>query len=66
MNRPRCFGRIIDGELYNCGRSVGSRDPSTDGCLHALFICTDCSEEVMRFVDRAQDAKAVRQEWEVD
>ncbi len=64
-----CSGRVYDGEFYACGRTVLYRDPHKrreDGCPGGLFVCADCVEPFGEFLDKAHDAKAVREEWGVD
>ena len=66
-----CYDRFIDGEFYECGRVVESRDPTgPEACPSyggaGLFMCRDCEDVVKDFFKRAYDARARRKEWETD
>jgi hypothetical protein len=66
-----CYDRFIDGEFYECGRVVLTRDPTgPQACpsygADGLFMCPDCEEVVTDFFKRAYDARARRLEWETD
>jgi hypothetical protein len=63
--------RVHDGELYECGRVVLNRDPTTkEACPSyggaGLFICADCTDDVCGFFDKAYNARARRMEHRAD
>jgi hypothetical protein len=53
-----CGGTIHNGEFYQCGRVVLTRDPNRkeEACLGGLTTCWDCADDFAEFIKRAYDA----------
>ena len=64
-----CAPRLYDGVLYRCGRLVLERDPRRkreDRCPGGLFVCPECIEPFVEYLDAAYNARARDKEWETD
>jgi hypothetical protein len=65
---PRIERCPVTGELdtYYCGRLLLERDPTNpdEACPGGTYLCVHCFEDAGEFLQKAYDARAVRQEWE--
>jgi hypothetical protein len=69
MSDPLCPPRLIDGELYACGRTLAHKDPRANReyrCMGRTFICVECHRVAMEFIREARDGRARDKEWTTD
>jgi hypothetical protein len=57
----------VDGRRYVCGKSVADRDPRSpnpeESCPAGLKSCGTCEDIMVRFVEQALNATALREEF---
>jgi hypothetical protein len=65
--RGWCASSTVGGRRFVCGKSAADRNPRSpdpeEGCPGGLKACTTCEDIVAQFVEKAFDAKAVREEF---
>jgi hypothetical protein len=51
---------------YHCGRLLLRHDPidPEQVCPDGTMLCVHCADEVGEFLQKAYEARAVRQEWD--